>query len=101
MFNVVRFARVGNRGVALVFRARPWRWPLRRPGQAVVRGALLAVPGYNIPVAFGAQTVPAGELGLLIATEPVFIVAFILLLSAVVWPRPVIGGGGLALSGFT
>jgi drug/metabolite transporter (DMT)-like permease len=57
------------------------------------------VPGYSIPVALGAQTVPAGERGLLIATEPAFIVAFTLLLQRRRVRWRVIGGCAVALAG--
>ena len=98
MFNVVRFAASGTAALPLFLRARPWRWPAGDQARLVF-AALLAVPGYNIPVAFGAQTIPAGELGLLIATEPVFIVAFMLLLERRRVGRGILGGGALALAG--
>jgi drug/metabolite transporter (DMT)-like permease len=65
--------------------------------------AVLAVPGYNIPVAVAAQTVPAGRLGLLIATEPVFIVALTLLLKRQrigwrVWVGSTLALAGVALT---
>src|SRR6202011_3271271 len=77
--NVFRFVASGAAAVPLFVRARPWRWPA--PDQILLIGcAVLAIPGYNIPVALAAQTVPAVRLGLLIATEPVFIVVLTLVL---------------------
>jgi drug/metabolite transporter (DMT)-like permease len=98
VFNVIRYAASGAFALPFFFYARPWRWPRR--DQILLAGcALLAVPGYNIPVALGAQTVPAGELGLLIATEPAFIVAFTLLLQRRRMRWRVIGGCAVALAG--
>lgn len=98
VFNVIRFAASGTAALPFFVYARPWRWPLRDQ-ILLLWCSLLAVPGYNIPVALGARTVPAGELGLLIATEPAFIVAFTLLLQRRRVRWPVIGGGALALLG--
>jgi drug/metabolite transporter (DMT)-like permease len=79
VFNIIRYTASSLSVLPLFVRARPWRWP-RRDQYLLATCALLAVPGYNIPVAIAARTVPASELGLLIATEPAFIVAFALLL---------------------
>jgi drug/metabolite transporter (DMT)-like permease len=78
-FNVVRFGVSGLFALPLLVKAAPWRWPagdLLR----LLAGAVLAIPAYNIPVAIAAKSVPAGTMGLLIATEPVFILLFSLLL---------------------
>jgi drug/metabolite transporter (DMT)-like permease len=98
MFNVVRFAAAGAAALPWFLRAAPWRWPVR---DRLVLGAcaLLAVPGYNVPVALGAQAVPAGELGLLIATEPVFIVCLTLLVEGRRLGRRVLIGSVLAFIG--
>jgi drug/metabolite transporter (DMT)-like permease len=98
MFNLVRFAASGTAALPLFLHARPWRWPAGDQARLAL-AALLAVPGYNIPVALAAQTIPAGELGLLIATEPVFIVAFMVLLEHRRVGRRTLGGGALALAG--
>jgi drug/metabolite transporter (DMT)-like permease len=77
-FNVVRFGISALFALPLLLKARPWRWP----GGDLVRllaGSALAIPAYNIPVAIAAKSVPAGTMGLLIATEPVFILLFSLL----------------------
>jgi drug/metabolite transporter (DMT)-like permease len=98
VFNVIRYAASGASALPFFFYARPWRW-VKRDQILLAVCALLAVPGYNIPVALGAQTVPAGELGLLIATEPAFIVAFTLLLQRRRMRWRVIGGCAVALAG--
>lgn len=74
-FNVIRFGASGLAALPLALRAKPWRWPM---GDVVrlVAGAVLAIPCYNIPVAIAAKSVQAGTMGLLIATEPVFILIF-------------------------
>ena len=61
--------------------------------------AVLSVPGYNIPVALGARTVPGGELGVLIATEPVMIAALTLLLHHRPIHWRITGGSILAFAG--
>lgn len=102
LFNVIRFAASGSVAIPLCLRARPWRWPATDRILLFWCG-LLAVPGYNIPVAVAAQTIPAGRLGLLIATEPVFIVALTLLLKRQrigwrVWVGSVLALAGIALT---
>lgn len=98
LFNVIRFAASGTAAIPFFLRARPWRWPAADRILLIVC-AVLAVPGYNIPVALGAQTVPAGRLGLLIATEPVFIVLLTLVLRRQKIHRLVWAGSALALAG--
>jgi drug/metabolite transporter (DMT)-like permease len=98
LFNIIRFIASGTAAIPLFVRARPWRWPAA-DRRLLLWCAMLAIPGYNIPVALGAQTVPAVRLGLLIATEPVFIVVLTLVLK-----RQPIGwrvwiGSALALAG--
>ena len=98
LFNVIRFVASGAAAVPLFVRARPWRWPA--PDQILLIGcAVLAIPGYNIPVALAAQTVPAVRLGLLIATEPVFIVVLTLVLKRQRIGWRVWVGSALALTG--
>jgi drug/metabolite transporter (DMT)-like permease len=100
VFNVVRYLAAAASALPLFVRARPWRWP--RSDQRLMLGcALLAVPGYNLPVSFGAQAVTAGQLGLLIATEPVLIIAFALLLEGRRIRARLIAGSVLALCGVT
>jgi drug/metabolite transporter (DMT)-like permease len=96
LFNVIRFLAAG--AAALPMTGRVWRWP-RRDQVLLTMCALLAVPGYNIPVALGAKRLPAGEIGLLIATEPVFIVAFSVLLRRCPLKVRIIAGSALALAG--
>lgn len=98
LFNVIRFAASGGAALPLFAYAQPWRW--RAPDRIrLMLCAALAIPGYNIPVALGARFVPAGQLGLLIATEPVFIIALTLLLQRQPIHRNVIIGSAVALSG--
>jgi drug/metabolite transporter (DMT)-like permease len=100
VFNVIRFAASGCAALPLFVYAKPWAWP-GRDRLLLLACAILAVAGYSIPVALGARTVPAGELGVLIATEPVMIAA----LTLVIQRRPVhwrvIGGSLVALLGVT
>jgi drug/metabolite transporter (DMT)-like permease len=98
LFNAIRFAASGSAAIPLFLRARPWRWPAS-DRMLLFWCAVLAVPGYNIPVAVAAQTVSAGRLGLLIATEPVFIVALTLLLKRQRIGWRVWAGSTLALAG--
>jgi drug/metabolite transporter (DMT)-like permease len=98
MFNILRFAASGAAALPLCLRGRPWRWPVRDRILLCVC-ALFAVPGYNMPVALGARAIPAGELGLLIATEPVFIVALSSLLERRPISQRVLAGSALALAG--
>lgn len=98
LFNVIRFVASGAAAIPLFVRARPWRWPAA-DRNLLLWCAVLAVPGYNIPVALGAQTVPAVRLGLLIATEPVFIVLLNLVLKHQQIGWRVWVGSALALTG--
>ncbi len=98
LFNVIRFAASGAAAVPLFLRARPWHWPAA--DRVLLLGcAVLAVPGYNLPVAWAAQTLPAGQLGLLIATEPAFIVVLTLILNRQHIHRRIWAGSALALTG--
>ena len=98
LFNVIRYVASGTAAIPLFVRARPWRWPA--PDQMLlIWCAVLAVPGYSVPVALAAQTVPAVRLGLLIATEPVFIVLLTLVLKRQQIRWSVWVGSALALAG--
>lgn len=100
VFNVIRFAASGCGALPMFAYARPWRWPTN--DKLLLLGcAVLAIPGYNIPVALGARTVTAGQLGVLIATEPVMIAALTLLLQRRAIHARLIGGSILALVGIT
>jgi drug/metabolite transporter (DMT)-like permease len=98
VFNVIRFVACGCAALPLCAYAKPWRWPVSDRLLLLVC-AVLSVPGYNIPVALGARTVPAGELAVLIATEPVMIAALSLMLEGRPLHGRVIGGSVLALLG--
>jgi drug/metabolite transporter (DMT)-like permease len=99
-FNVIRFAASCAACLPLFMNAKPWRWPAA-DRRLLVLCALLAVPGYNMPVALGAQSLPAGQIGLLIATEPVFIVFFTLALRRRRASSRILIGSAVALSGVT
>jgi drug/metabolite transporter (DMT)-like permease len=98
LFNVIRFSASGAAALPMFLRAKPWRWPAGDRWLAVIC-SVCAVSGYNIPVALGARTTPAGALGLLIATEPVMIMALTLLLQRRPIHRRILAGGVLALFG--
>jgi drug/metabolite transporter (DMT)-like permease len=98
LFNVIRFAASACGALPLFVRARPWRWPARDL-RLVAACAFFGVSGYNIPVALGAQTTPAGALGLLIATESVMIVALTMLLRRRPIHRRIVVGSVIALLG--
>ena len=99
-FNVIRFIASGAAALPLFAYAKPWRWP-GRDRSLLLACAVLSVPGYNIPVALGARTVPAGEMGVLIATEPVMIAVLTLLLQRRSVHYGVIGGSMIAFLGVT
>jgi drug/metabolite transporter (DMT)-like permease len=100
VFNVIRFAASGGAALPLFLHARPWRW--RKPDRWLLAAcAALAVPGYNVPVALAARTMPGGEIGILIATEPVMIIALTFLLQRRPIHWPIIAGSSIALFGVT
>jgi drug/metabolite transporter (DMT)-like permease len=100
IFNVIRFAASGCAALPLFIYAKPWAWP-GRDQLLLLTCAILAVSGYSIPVALGARTVPAGELGVLIATEPVMIAVLALVLQRRPIHWRIIGGSVVALLGVT
>ncbi len=100
IFNVIRFAASGCAAFPLFIYAKPWAWP-GRDQLLLLTCAILAVSGYGIPVALGARTVPAGELGVLIATEPVMIAVLALVLHRRPIHWRIIGGSVVALLGAT
>jgi drug/metabolite transporter (DMT)-like permease len=100
VFNVIRFAASGCAALPLFVYAKPWAWP-SRDRLLLLTCSILAVSGYSIPVALGARTVPAGELGVLIATEPVMIAVLTLVLQRRPIHWRVIGGSLVALLGVT
>lgn len=100
VFNIVRYIATGLSAVPLFLKAKPWRWPIADQRLALACAAL-GIPGYNIPVALGARGVSAGQLGLLIATEPALIIVIALLLTRHRIPRRLVSGCLLALLGVT
>ena len=56
----------------------PWAWPVfrrlrPRPAGRLVAAGLLGLVGYNLPVTVGLLWLPAATAGLLLATEPVWV----------------------------
>jgi drug/metabolite transporter (DMT)-like permease len=78
-FNIIRFGFSATAALPLFVASKPWSWSASDQRRALLC-ALLAVPGYNVPVAFAAREISAGRIGLLIATEPLFIILFSALL---------------------
>jgi drug/metabolite transporter (DMT)-like permease len=97
-FNVIRFTASGAGALVFVLHAKPWRWPSRDIVRLVV-ASILAIPAYNIPVAIAAKTVPAGTMGLLIATEPVFILIFSVMAGRAGVRPTLVAGAALAFAG--
>jgi probable blue pigment (indigoidine) exporter len=98
MFNAIRFAAAGTAALPLAARVKPWRW-CRRDQLLLLACAALSVPGYNVPASLGARTVPAGEMGVLIATESLMIAALTLIIERRAVKVTVIGGSLIALAG--
>jgi drug/metabolite transporter (DMT)-like permease len=97
-FNIIRFAFSGAAALPIFVASKPWSWS-RSDQRTAVLCALLAVPGYNVPVAFAARQISAGRIGLLIATEPLFILLFMALLQRRSIAARVIGGALVAFAG--
>lgn len=79
-FSAIRFVTMAMLGAPLMLWAAPWRWPTWDVVRLVACG-LFAVPGLNTPLALAARTIPAGGIGLITATEPIFIMLFSLILA--------------------
>lgn len=56
----------------LLIPLRAHRWTRKTLAWAIFCG-LVGIIGYNVPVAYGLRTIPSGMAGLLIATEPIWI----------------------------
>lgn len=97
-FGFVRFVAMTLGALPLLIGADLKRWP-RRDLLTLVLCATFAVPGLNIPSILSARTLTAGGLGLVSATEPIFIVIFALLLTRTRVGARVMLGGAIALSG--
>ncbi|MDB5394886.1 MAG: family transporter [Rhodospirillales bacterium] len=74
-FSAIRFGTSALFALPLFIWARPWRWPRSDIAMTVLCG-FFAMPGLNIPNVLAARTIPAGGIGLLSATEPIFIIIF-------------------------
>jgi drug/metabolite transporter (DMT)-like permease len=97
-FNIVRYLFAGAGALPLFWMGKPWRWPAAERWQLGLC-AVLAVPGYNIPVALAARSISAGRIGLSIATEPIFIILFGAWLYRLRIHWQVAVGGAIALIG--
>ncbi len=100
MFNAIRFAAAGCAALPLCACLKPRRWNLEDQLRLLACAAL-SVPGYNLPASLGARTVPAGEMGVLIATESLMIAALTLIIQRRSVHFTVIGGSIVALAGVT
>lgn len=69
---VLRFTSAALLLLLLLPAIRKTHWTLRKAGQVLFCG-VTGVIGYNLLVTYGLRTVPAGIAGLLIATEPIWI----------------------------
>jgi drug/metabolite transporter (DMT)-like permease len=82
----------------------PWAVPVVRRASAhdmarFIAAGLLGMVGYNLPVTVGLQWLPASSAGLLLATEPVWVLVIgYVFLGERVGPR-VLLGSGVALAG--
>jgi len=97
-FSTIRFGTSALFALPLFLWARPWTWPPRDIGRTALCG-FLSLPGLNIPNVLAARTIPAGGIGLITATEPIFIILFGLLAlrASVTWRIAI--GAAIALAG--
>src|ERR1700761_5177443 len=97
-FSLIRFGSAALFALPFFFYGRPWTWPRADIARTALCG-FLALPGLNIPSVLAARTIPAGGIGLITATEPIFIILFGLsaLRASPTW-RVVIGAA-MALAG--
>jgi len=99
-FSTIRFATSAFFALPFFVYARPWTWPARDVARVTLCG-FLALPGLNIPNVLAARTIPAGGIGLITATEPIFIILFglIALRASLTWRIAI--GAAIALAGVT
>jgi drug/metabolite transporter (DMT)-like permease len=97
-FSAIRFIAMAVCALPLAIYGALWRWPRQDVARLILCG-ILAVPGLNVPSALAARTISAGGLGLLAATEPIFIVLFSLMLTRAGVSLKVVAGGLIALTG--
>jgi drug/metabolite transporter (DMT)-like permease len=97
-FSTIRFGTSALFALPLFIYARPWTWPGRDIARTILCG-FLALPGLNIPSVLAARTIPAGGIGLISATEPIFIILFGLmaLRAPITWRIAI--GAAIALAG--
>lgn len=97
-FSTIRFGTSALLALPLFVWARPWRWPARDMARTLICG-LLAMPGLNIPNVLAARTIPAGGIGLISATEPIFIILFGLIAARATLTWRVVIGAAIAMGG--
>jgi drug/metabolite transporter (DMT)-like permease len=101
-FSLIRFGSAAFFALPFFFHGKPWTWPRADIARTALCG-FLALPGLNIPSVLSARTIPAGGIGLITATEPIFIILFgLIALRAAPTSRIVIGAlmalGGVGLT---
>ncbi len=76
--------------VPVLLKGRTSRWPWSDLGWMALVG-FFGVVGFNLPVTWGTQSLPAGTVGLLVTTEPVWIsvISVVALRERLVWSLPV------------
>src|SRR5215813_12964234 len=82
----------------------PWAMPVfrrlrLRPAGRLLAAGLLGLVGYNLPVTVGLQWLPASTAGLLLATEPVWVLVISLVFLAERAGFRIVLGTGVALAG--
>jgi drug/metabolite transporter (DMT)-like permease len=97
-FSVIRFGAAAAFALPFFFYARPWTWPRADIARTALCG-FLALPGLNIPSVLSARTIPAGGLGLITATEPIFIILFGLIAFRAAPTWRIVIGAAMALGG--
>jgi len=95
---VIRFSLSALIFIPLLWGLRLRQWT-RRDVAVLAGSSLAALAGYNIPVTYGAQWVPAGLTGLLITTEPIWIVLISMLALRHRPDRPLVIGLIIAAAG--
>jgi drug/metabolite transporter (DMT)-like permease len=97
-FSAIRFGAAALAAFPLFLWAKPWRWPANDMLRAILCG-LFSLPGLNIPSALAARTIPAGGIGLITATEPIFIILFGLIATRTRLTWRIAAGAVIALAG--
>jgi drug/metabolite transporter (DMT)-like permease len=97
-FSAIRFGTSALFALPIFIWARPWTWPRRDIALTLLCG-LLAMPGLNIPNVLAARTIPAGGIGLISATEPIFIILFGMIAARAALTLRIVVGAAIAMAG--